>query len=128
MININKVTLIGNLGADPLLEWTQNGLARCRLRVATSKIYTKDNKQYKQTEWHNVTTWGKTAENAGKFLSKGCLVYIEASLQSRSWNNEKTGQKQYSVDINAHQVSLLNKLNNIYNENTLDIEGSDELL
>lgn len=108
MASVNKVILIGNLGADPELRYTPNGnRAVCNLRIATSETF-KDkagNKQ-EQVEWHRVTVWGDQAEACHKYLSKGRSVYVEGRLQTRSWD-DKDGTKKYSTDIVADRVLFL---------------------
>src|ERR1700756_5073946 len=99
MGSINKVILIGNLGADPELKYTPSSRALCNLRVATTEVF-KDKTGVKQerTEWHRVTVWGDQAENCSKYLSKGRPVYIEGRLQTRSWD-DKDGKKRYSTEV-----------------------------
>ena len=103
---LNRVMLIGNLGADPDLRVTGAGTAVLNLRVATNESYLdKDQKRQEKTEWHRVTVWGKRAEALGKFLTKGSSLYIEGRLQTTSY--EKDGQKRYSTDIVSTNVILL---------------------
>src|SRR5258708_22935643 len=106
MGSINKVILIGNLGADPELKYTPSSRPLCNLRVATTEVF-KDKTGVKQekTEWHRVTVWGDQAENCSKYLSKGRSVYIEGKLQTRSY--EKEGQKHYATDVVADRVVFL---------------------
>ena len=105
---VNKVILLGNLGKDPEVSYTQSGTARCRFPLATGETYTDNagNRQDK-TEWHNIVVWGKQGENVGKFLAKGRQVYIEGKIQTRSWDDEKSGQKKYMTEINAQRVVFL---------------------
>jgi len=105
---VNKVILLGNLGKDPEVSYTQGGTARCRFSLATGETYTDNagNRQDK-TEWHNIVVWGKQGENVGKFLKKGRQVYIEGKIQTRSWDDEKSGQKKYMTEINAQRVVFL---------------------
>jgi single-strand DNA-binding protein len=106
MGSVNKVILVGNLGADPELKATPSGKSVCNLRIATSESW-KDKSGAKQekTEWHRVTVWGDTAENCGKYLAKGRSVYIEGRLETRSY--EKDGSKRYSTDVVADRVVFL---------------------
>lgn len=105
--SVNKVILLGNLGADPELKYLPSGQAVCEMRVATTFEY-KDKSDQKQerTEWHKVVMWGKTAENAAKHLHKGQQVYIEGRLQTRSWNSPD-GKKNYTTEVVADQVVFL---------------------
>ncbi len=105
---VNRVILVGNLGKDPQVEYTQSGTARCRFTLATGETYSgKNGERQERTEWHNIVVWGKQGENVGKFLSKGRQVYIEGSLRTRSWDDEKTGTKRYMTEVNAQRVVFL---------------------
>jgi single-strand DNA-binding protein len=109
MSSINKVILIGHLGADPELKYTPSGSAVCDLRLATSESYQgKDGKQQERTDWHRVTVWGKQAEAAAKYLGKGSLCYVEGRLQTRSWD-DKDGKKQYITEVVAKEVVFLSR-------------------
>ena len=107
MGSVNKVILVGRLGADPEVKHLQNDRAVCNLSVATSEQWKDKQTGQKQekTEWHRVTVWGEQAENCGKFLAKGREVYIEGKLQTRSY--EKDGQKHYATDIIADRITFL---------------------
>lgn len=106
MGSVNKVIIVGNLGADPELKFTASGKAVCNLRVATTEVW-KDKAGAKQekTEWHRVTVWSDLAENCGKYLSKGRAVYVEGRLETRMY--EKDGQKHYATDVIADKVVFL---------------------
>lgn len=107
MSGVNKVILVGRLGADPELKSVGNGQSVARLSVATSEAWTgKDGQKQERTEWHRVVVWGRQAENCGKHLSKGRQVYIEGRLQTRSWEDQ-AGQKKYSTEIVASTVQFL---------------------
>ncbi len=104
---LNKVMLIGNLGQDPELRYTQGGQAVGDLRVATSRKYTKgDGTKVEDTQWHTVVVWGKTAENCKEYLSKGRSVFVEGRLQTRSWKDDK-GNKRYTTEVVAQRVDFL---------------------
>jgi single-strand DNA-binding protein len=106
MGSVNKVIIIGNLGADPELKYTPSGKAVANLRIATAEAW-KDKSGAKQekTEWHRVTVWGDMAENCSKYLSKGRSCYVEGRLETRSY--DKNGQKHYATDIVAERVVFL---------------------
>ena len=108
MASVNKVILIGNLGADPELRYTPNGnRAVCSLRIATSDVFKdKAGQNQERTEWHRVTVWGDQAENCNKYLTKGRSVYVEGRLQTRQWD-DKDGNKRYSTDVVADRVKFL---------------------
>jgi single-strand DNA-binding protein len=103
---VNKVILIGHLGADPELRYTASGMAKAKFRIATNESYTdRQGNRQERTDWHSVVAWGKTAEICGQYLSKGRQVYIEGRLRPNTW--EKEGVKQYSYDIHVDNVELL---------------------
>jgi len=102
---LNRVLLLGNLGADPELRVTPGGQAVLKLRLATNESYVdKNNVRQERTEWHRVTVWGRRAEALGKFLQKGDSLFIEGRLQTSSY--EKNGEKRYSTDIVASNIIL----------------------
>lgn len=105
---VNKAILVGNLGRDPEVSYTQGGTARCRFPLATGESYTNNaGERIDRTEWHNIVVWGKQAETVGKYLQKGRQVFVEGRIQTRSWDDEKTGQKRYMTEINAQRVIFL---------------------
>lgn len=104
---VNKVILIGRLGADPEVRYTQEGMMVTNLRVATNE-YRKDKsgERVDRTEWHRVVAFGKLAEICGNYLSKGRLVYIEGSLRTRQWE-DKEGNKRSTTEIMANNMQML---------------------
>jgi single-strand DNA-binding protein len=106
MDGINKVTILGNLGADPELRMLPGGNAVLKLRVATNESWLdKEKNRQERTEWHRVTVFGKRAEGLAKFVRKGMKVFVEGRNQTSSY--EKEGQKHYSTEIIAEQVLAL---------------------
>ena len=104
---VNKAILIGNLGADPEVRFTQGGQAVANFRMATSESWKdKNGQQQERVEWHRIVVWGKLAELCGEYLKKGRQCYVEGRLQTREWTN-KEGQKQYTTEIVANQVTFL---------------------
>ncbi len=104
---VNKAILVGNLGRDPELSYTQNGVARCRFPLATSESYNNNaGERQERTEWHNIVVWGKLAETVAKFLQKGRQVFLEGRIQNRSYE-DKDGIKRYISEINASRVTFL---------------------
>ncbi|HEY6463217.1 MAG TPA: single-stranded DNA-binding protein [Polyangiaceae bacterium] len=102
---LNRVLLLGNLGADPELRVTPGGQAILKLRLATTETYLdKNNVRQERTEWHRVTIWGRRGEALAKFLQKGDSIFIEGRIQTSSY--EKNGEKRYSTDIIANNVIL----------------------
>lgn len=96
---INKVTLIGRLGQDPEIRYTNDGTAIANISLATSETWKgKDGSKQEKTEWHKVVIFGKLAEIAGEYLKKGSLVYIEGKLQTKKWQDQQ-GQDRYTTEI-----------------------------
>ena len=107
MASVNKVILIGNLGAKPELKTIGSGQEVCELRIATSDKWTdKQGQKQERTEWHRVVVWGKSAANCAKYLDKGKSAYVEGRLQTRSWD-DKDGNKRYMTEIVADRVQFL---------------------
>tara|TARA_R100000152_G_C6780867_1_gene214217 strand:- start:4422 stop:4988 length:567 start_codon:yes stop_codon:yes gene_type:complete len=106
MSSVNKIFILGRLGADPELRSTQGGQSVCNLRVATSENWKdKDGNRQERTEWHSVTVWGRQGEMCGEYLAKGRQVYVEGRLQSREY--EKDGQTRKVWDIVASNVVFI---------------------
>lgn len=104
---LNKVLLIGNLGADPEYRTTPAGTSVATFNVATTEQWTnKEGQQEQKTEWHRVVTWGKLAEISRDYLKKGKQVYLEGRLQTRSWE-DREGQKRYTTEVVANQMLML---------------------
>ncbi|HIG72059.1 MAG TPA: single-stranded DNA-binding protein [Myxococcales bacterium] len=107
MAGINKAILIGNLGRDPELRYTQNGQAVVNFSLATSENWMdKGGERQERTEWHRIVAWGKTGELCAQYLSKGRTVYIEGRIQTRDWE-DKEGMKRQTTEINATTVQFL---------------------
>lgn len=105
---LNKVMLIGNLGRDPEVRSTPSGQAVASFTLATTRRWRdKNGQKQEQTEWHNIVVWGKQAEIAGQYLTKGKQVYIEGRLQTRSWDDRQTGEKKYRTEIVADNFQML---------------------
>lgn len=107
MSGVNKVIIVGRLGADPEIKSVNNGQRVARLSIATSEVWMdKQNQKQERTEWHRVVVWGKAAENAGKYLAKGRQVYVEGRLQTSSWDKQD-GTKAYATEIVANNLQYL---------------------
>src|SRR4051812_8031056 len=103
---LNRVMLLGNLGADPELRFTQGGQAVLNMRLATTESYLdKDKVRRERTDWHNVVVWGKRGEALAKILTKGSSVFIEGGLRTSSYDN-KEGQKVYKTEIHASNILI----------------------
>ena len=108
MAGINKVILVGHLGRDPELRYTQGGTAVAKLSVATTRRWRskQTNEMVEETEWHRVTVWGNSAEHCNKYLAKGRQVYVEGRLRTTSFD-DKDGAKRYSTEVVADVVQFL---------------------
>jgi len=104
---LNKVMLIGNLGADPETRFTQDGTCVCNLRLATTeKFKSRDGNQQERTEWHRIVMWGRLGEIANQYLSKGSRVYIEGKIETRKWQ-DRDGNDKYTTEIRANEMKML---------------------
>jgi len=109
MGSVNKVILVGNLGRDPEVRFTQGGSPVANFTLATNEVWNdKAGARQERTEWHRVVAWGKTAEIARDHLSKGKQVYIEGSLQTRQWE-DRDGNKRSTTEIKANRLVLLGR-------------------
>jgi len=107
MSSLNKVMLIGNLGKDPDIRYTQDGSPVASFSLATSETWTdKNGNRQEHTEWHNIVAWTRLAELSKRYLSKGRQVYIEGRLRTRDWN-DKDGNKRRTTEVIASQMVLL---------------------
>jgi single-strand DNA-binding protein len=103
---LNRVMLLGNLGADPELRMTSGGQAVLKMRLATTESYLDRNKaRQERTDWHNVVLWGKRAEALSKFLSKGTRLFVEGSLRTSSYD-DREGNKRYKTEVVANNIIL----------------------
>ena len=107
MRGLNKVTLIGNLGRDPEIRHTQNGVAVANLSIATSESWKdKDGQRQERTEWHRVVLWDQLAKIADQYLTKGRQIYLEGRLQTRKWTG-KEGEEKFTTEIRCDQLIML---------------------
>lgn len=127
---VNKVILIGNLGADPEIKYMPSGEAVANLRLATSESWKDKNtgEQVERTEWHRVIMFRRLAEIAGEYLKKGSKVYIEGRLQTRKWQGQD-GQERYTTEIVANEMQMLDSrggggANNMGGYNNQEPSGS----
>ncbi len=106
--DLNKVLIIGRLGKDPETRYTPQGSAMTRFTVASGRRWrTAEGEDREDTEWFNVVAWDKLAETCGQYLQKGSRVYIEGRLQTRSWDDQTTGQKRYMTEVIANDMIML---------------------
>jgi single-strand DNA-binding protein len=105
---VNKVILIGNLGRDPEIRHLPSGQPVANFSLATSRRWRdKGGNRQEQTEWHNIVVFGKQAEIAGQYLTKGKQIYLEGRLQTRSWDDKQTGEKKYRTEIVCDNFQML---------------------
>ncbi|MCR4667699.1 MAG: single-stranded DNA-binding protein [Desulfovibrio sp.] len=108
---LNKAMIIGRLGRDPELRYTQSGVPVTTLNVATSETYTdRDGNRNEVTEWHRVSVFQRQAENCVRYLRKGSLVFVEGNLQTRKWQDQQ-GMDRYTTVIRAQRVTFLDRRN-----------------
>ena len=106
-MSMNKITIIGHLGRDPEMRYTPSGDAVTNFSVATSRRYrTRDGDQREETEWFNISAWGRLAEVTNQYLAKGRQVYVEGRLSSRLYQSQN-GETRVSLDVNAQEVQFL---------------------
>ena len=105
---VNKVILIGNLGRDPEVRSTPSGQPVASFTLATSRRWKdKNGQRQEQTEWHQIVVWGKQAEIAGQYLTKGKQIFLEGRLQTRSWDDRQTGEKRYRTEVVCDNFQML---------------------
>lgn len=109
---INKAILVGNLGADPEIRYTQSGTQVATFTVATTERFKgKDGQMQEATEWHRIVAWNRLAEICGEYLHKGSRVYIEGKLQTRKWQDQ-SGNDRYTTEIVAREMKMLSARSN----------------
>ena len=107
MASVNKVILVGNLGADPEIRYTPSGTAVANFNLATREQWTnKSGEKEEKTEWHRIVAWARLGEICGEYLRKGSQVYVEGRLQTRSWE-DRDGNKRYTTEIVAQVMQML---------------------
>jgi single-strand DNA-binding protein len=105
---LNKVMLIGNLGRDPEVRSTASGQPVANFTLATSRRWKdKNGQRQEQTEWHTIVCWGKQAEIAGQYLTKGKQIFVEGRLQTRSWDDRQSGEKKYRTEVICENFQML---------------------
>tara|TARA_R100000306_G_scaffold61087_1_gene62778 strand:+ start:406 stop:837 length:432 start_codon:yes stop_codon:yes gene_type:complete len=105
--SVNKVILVGRLGRDPEMKFTQGGVSYAKFSIATDETWKDQGGERQQrTEWHNIVAWRKLADICGQWLTKGKLVYIEGHLQTRSWE-DKEGNKKYMTEVQTDNMLML---------------------
>jgi len=105
-MSVNKVILIGRLGKDPEVRYTQSGTAVTNFNLATDRTYKKNDERVDETEWHRVVAFGRTAEVCGEYLQKGSQIYIEGRLQTREWE-DKDGNRRWTTEVITERMQML---------------------
>ena len=106
--SVNKVILVGRLGKDPELKYTASGTPFCRFSMATDDVWNDkaSGERQEKTEWHNIVAWDRLAEICNQYLTKGKLIYIEGSLQTREWDDQE-GNKRRTTEVRARDMVML---------------------
>jgi single-strand DNA-binding protein len=106
--SVNKVILVGNVGADPEVKYTPSGIPVGKFSLATNERFKNKSGEWQdRTEWHQIVAWQRLAEIVGEYVSKGSKVYIEGKLQTSSWEDRQSGEKKYRTEIVARDLVLL---------------------
>ena len=110
-MSVNKAIIIGRLGADPEVRYTQSGQSVANFNVATDESWTdKSGQKQEKVEWHRIVVWGRQAEHCGEYLRKGREVYIEGRIETREWQ-DRDGQRRFTTEIKAQNVTFLGSRN-----------------
>jgi single-strand DNA-binding protein len=109
MAGVNKVILVGHLGKDPELRYSQSGVAVANANIATTERRKMDGDWQDHTEWHRLVFFGKTAETLSRYCKKGKQLYVEGSLQTRNWEDKESGQKRYMTEVRVNQMVMLGR-------------------
>ncbi len=129
MASVNKVILVGNLGADPELRYTPSGAPVATFRIATNETWiNREGQKEEKVEWHRIVAWGKLAEICGEYLHKGSQVYIEGRIRTRTWE-DRDGNKRYITEILATNMQMLGsprrEMETTSETSSLDSTGTD---
>lgn len=126
--DLNKVQLTGRLGRDPETRYTNQGNAVTQFTVASNRRWrTADGQEHEDTEWFNIVAWNKLAEICQQYLRKGSRVYIEGRLQTRSWDDEQTGQKRYKTEVIASDMIMLDTRSSANGDSDVDIAYDQDI-
>ena len=107
---VNKVILVGNLGRDPEVRSTPSGQTVAEFSLATSRKWKdREGNRQEQTEWHRIICWGRQAEVAGQYLTKGKQIYVEGRIQTSSWDDKQSGEKRYKTEIICDNFQMLGR-------------------
>ncbi len=118
---LNKVMLIGRLGADPEIRYTQDGTPVVNFSLATNSRVKRGDEWQDDTEWHRIVAWRKLAEICNEYLSKGRLVYVEGRLRTRSWE-DRDGNKRWTTEVIARDIQILDSRGEAAEQGDVDLE------
>ena len=108
--SVNKVILVGNVGTDPEVRYSQSGTPVANFSLATNERFKDRNDEWQErTEWHSIVAWQRLAEIVGEYVAKGSKVYVEGKLQTRSWEDRQSGERKYRTEIVARDLLLLGR-------------------
>jgi single-strand DNA-binding protein len=106
--SLNSIQLIGNVGKEPEIKYTNSGTAVAKFSIATNESYKDNNDELQdRTEWHNIVAWDKLAEIISKYVRKGEKIYVQGRVQTRSWDDKKSGEKKYMTEVVVKDLLLL---------------------
>jgi single-strand DNA-binding protein len=126
MSGVNKVILVGNLGADPQIRYTPQGTAVANFSLATTERFTnKNGERESRTEWHRIVAWGRLAEICNEYLKKGKQIYIEGRIQTRQWD-DKDGNKKFTVEIIAQNMVMLGRAGDAGDVSAQEFQADEE--
>ena len=112
--SINKVILVGNVGKDPEVRYSQSGTPVANFSLATDERFKDRNDEWQdRTEWHNIVAWQRLAEIVGEYVAKGSKVYVEGKLQTTSWEDRPSGERKYRTQVIARDLVLLDSRGNV---------------
>jgi len=126
MSGVNKVILVGNLGADPQIRYTPQGTAVANFSLATTERFNnKNGERESRTEWHRIIAWGRLAEICNEYLKKGKQVYIEGRIQTRQWD-DKDGNKRTTTEIVANNMVMLGRAGDVGDVGAQEFQADEE--
>ncbi len=125
--SINKVILVGNVGKDPEVRYSQSGTPVANFSLATNERFKDRNDEWQErTEWHSIVAWQRLAEIVGEYVAKGSKVYIEGKLQTTSWEDRQSGERKYRTQVVARDLVLLDSRGNVRNGQAATDQAASE--
>ncbi|MGA8491600.1 MAG: single-stranded DNA-binding protein [Terriglobales bacterium] len=125
--SVNKVILVGNVGKDPEVRYSQSGTPVANFSLATNERFKDRNDEWQErTEWHSIVAWQRLAEIVGEYVAKGSKMYVEGKLQTTSWEDRQSGERKYRTQVVAGDLVLLGSRENVSNGHAATDHGSGE--